>query len=512
MSDDHDRPSPEAYPRTEVCSRAEALTLTEAAAAVRAGRLSAATVVGRALVRADAQDAALGVFVTRFPEQSRVRAAAVDAEVAAGRDPGPLAGMPVGVKDIITDVQGPTTAQSLVDPRVPQEDAVVVRRLKAAGAVVVGKTTTMEYAFGNPDTAKPFPVPRNPWDTQRWAGGSSSGSGSGVAAGMFLGALGTDTAGSIRIPAAYCGVTGLMPTFGRVPRSGVVPLAPSLDHVGPLARSAADCALLLSVVAGPDPSDPEAADEPVDDYVGALTGDLTGVRIGVDDLDRFAADGIDPEQPSRFAAALAVLRDAGATLVDVEVPRYLELSVADVVTCLYEARAFHRTDLESRYLDFAEGFRTILTAAAVLTPEHHAQALAVAARGREDWAELTSDVDLVVTPSAHLGATLLTELAGPDPRRSTRSLHCGYFNPLGVPVLAVPIGLSSEDTPLSLSIAGRPFDEATVLRAGDALQRRTDHHLTVPVTRAEATRSESATVELLGQDLLALAAVLGWDS
>lgn len=484
------------------------LTLVEAAAAVHEGRLSATDLVADATSRADRDDAALGVFVTRYAAASRVRAAAIDAALAAGEDPGPLAGVPIGVKDIISEAQGPTTAQSVVDPQMSSTDAVVVQRLKAAGAVVVGKTTTMEYALGNPDAAKPFPVPRNPWDLQRWAGGSSSGSGSGVAANMFLGALGTDTAGSIRIPAAYCGVTGLMPTFGRVPRSGVVPLAPSLDHVGPIARSAADCALLLSVIAGPDASDPDSADVPVDDYVGALTGDLTGVRIGVDDLDRFAADGIDPEQPSLFAAALAVLRDAGATLVDVQVPHYLELTVADVVTCLYEARAFHLEHLETRYLDYGEGFRTILTAAALLTSEDHAQALEVAARGREDWAALTDDVDLVVTPSAHLGATLLTALAGPDPRRSTRSLHCGYFNPLGVPVLAVPIGLSAEDTPLSLSIAGRPFDEALVLRAGDALQRRTDHHRRVPGTRTDATRDESATIEVMARDLAALATVL----
>ncbi|WP_378731184.1 amidase [Nocardia brasiliensis] len=278
-------------------------SLTEAAAALRRRELTATDLVDRVLANADKHDSTLGVYLARFDERARAQAAAVDKKIADGLPLAPLAGIPLGVKDILAHSHAPTTAQSLVlDPAwgTSVGDCTVVRRLELAGAIVTGKTTTMEFAIGIPDPGKPFPVPRNPWDPARWAGGSSSGSASGVAAGMFLGAIGTDTGGSIRMPAAHTGTTGLKPTFGRVPKSGVVPLGYTLDHVGPIARSAADCALLLSVLAGPDDADPYSARVPIDDYVGALTGDLRGITIGVDNLDRYASAGIDPLQPQRL--------------------------------------------------------------------------------------------------------------------------------------------------------------------------------------------------------------------
>src|SRR5439155_8221099 len=225
----------------------------------------------------------LGSFLARFPETALERAEQADKELAAGVDLGPLHGVPLGVKDILAASEGPTTAQSLVlDPAwAAGKDAPVVRRLRASGAVIVGKASTMEFAIGHPEESKPFPIPRNPWDPARWPGGSSSGTGSGVAAGFFLAGLGTDTGGSIRIPSAFCGVSGLMPTFGRVPKSGCAPLGYSLDHVGPLARSAWDCAAMLQSLAGFDESDPDSADRPVPDYLSALRTDLRGVRVGV---------------------------------------------------------------------------------------------------------------------------------------------------------------------------------------------------------------------------------------
>src|SRR5882757_9881193 len=242
------------------------LTLTEAAAALRAGTTTSRRLDELALATADA----------------------ADAELAAGVDRGPLQGIPFGVKDILAMAEGPTTAQSdVLDPAWGAgRDAPVVARLKAAGAVLTGKTSTMEFAIGMPDGSKDFPVPRNPWNPATWPGGSSSGTGAGVAAGMFYAGLGTDTGGSIRIPAAFCGITGLMPTFGRVPKSGCVPLGYSLDHIGPMARSAEDCALMLQAMVGHDASDVTSLDVPVPDYLAALTGDLTGVRIGVDRLSR----------------------------------------------------------------------------------------------------------------------------------------------------------------------------------------------------------------------------------
>jgi aspartyl-tRNA(Asn)/glutamyl-tRNA(Gln) amidotransferase subunit A len=240
-------------------------TLDQAAAALRDGSSTSVGLTERLLARSDALDPKLGAWQSRFDAAALSRAAEADAELAQGTDLGPLHGLPLAVKDIIATSEGPTTAGSLVlDPEWGAgRDAPVVARLREAGAVIVGKTTTMEFAFGAPDPAKPFPAPRTPWDPNGWAGGSSSGSGAAVGAGLALAALGSDTGGSIRVPAALCGVSGLMPTYGRVPKSGVVPLAYSLDHVGPLALSARDCALLLGALAGPDPTDPSRADRPV---------------------------------------------------------------------------------------------------------------------------------------------------------------------------------------------------------------------------------------------------------
>src|SRR5690349_12603695 len=258
------------------------LTVEAAAAALRTGELTSGALTAACLARADALDPDLGTYLARFDDAALAAAAAADADLSAGVDRGPMQGIPVGMKDILAMPEGPTTAQSLVlDPAWGAgKEGPVVRRLKDAGAVITGKVTTMEFACGMPDFDKPFPIPRNPWDTSTWPGGSSSGTGNGIAAGMFLAGIGTDTGGSIRIPAAFCGTSGLMPTFGRVPKSGCVPLGFTLDHIGPLARSARDCAAMLGVIAGYDPSDPTCVDRPVPDFTAGLGGRLDGLRVG----------------------------------------------------------------------------------------------------------------------------------------------------------------------------------------------------------------------------------------
>ena len=250
-------------------TRQEPWTIRTAAAALRSGETTSVALVRSAHAAADLLDPQMGTWLDRYTEQSLSRAEQADAELAEGRDLGPLHGIPLGIKDILSTDEGPTTAQSLtMDPTWgDQGDGPVVARLRAAGAVIMGKTTTMEYAIGRPDFSKPFPVPRNPWNLDRWTGGSSSGTGNGVASGQILGGLGTDTGGSVRLPAAYNGVSGHKPTFGLVPKSGCVPLGMSYDHVGPLARSAWDCAALLSVMAGADPSDRTTVERPAIDYV-----------------------------------------------------------------------------------------------------------------------------------------------------------------------------------------------------------------------------------------------------
>ncbi|MFE3059592.1 amidase [Nocardia sp. NPDC059239] len=464
-------------------------SLTDAAAGLRNHEVSAVELVEQAIAQAERHDSEVGVFLSRFDDLAREHAERVDAKIATGGPLSPLDGIPLGVKDILAHPHGPTTAQSLVlDPDWANSVgcSIAVHRLEAAGGIVMGKTTTMEFAIGIPDPDKPFPVPRTPWDPECWAGGSSSGSGSGIAAGMFLGAVGTDTAGSIRIPAAFNGITGLKPTFGRVPKSGVVPLGHTLDHVGPMARTAADCALLLSVLAGPDPSDPYSARAPIPDYPAALTGDLHDVTIGVDNLDRYAAAGIDPEQPSLFTAALDTLRAAGATILPVQVPMYPEVIAIDIVVMLAEAHAYHRRDLLERWTDYGRGTRIVLAAGGAVTAADYVQAQRVRRIAQHRVADLLDRVDLIITPTGHLGAPRLDTIDQLQPLDVLASLHTPYWNPLGNPTLALPIGLSSTGTPLSMSITGKHFDESLVLRAGDAYQRRTAHHLAVPTALTKA--------------------------
>lgn len=448
------------------------LTLTEAAAALRDGTATSAALTEAALAAADRHDEEMGGFLSRFPGRSRAAAERADAELAAGTDRGPLHGIPFVVKDIIAAAEGPTTAQSLILDSAWGEavgDAVVVRRLREAGAVIVGKTSTMEFAIGLPDAAKPFPVPRNPWDLARWPGGSSSGTASTVSTGMAFAGLGTDTAGSIRIPAAFCGVTGLKPTFGRVPKSGCVPFGYTLDHIGPMARSAVDCAAVLEVVAGHHPSDPYSADVPAEPWSQALTGDLSGVRIGVDAL------GFDDEA---FPAAVEVLREAGAAVAPVQVPMYAEMSAVNVVVMLSEALAYHLGDLRTRWSDYGRSTRMLLGGGLAFTGADYVQAQRVRRVGRRALAELFQTVDAVVTPTVAGEAPLLD--GADDPMELFKDVHTGYWNPAGNPVIAAPIGFGPNGLPLSMQIATRPFDETLALRAADAFQRRTAHHLRLP--------------------------------
>jgi aspartyl-tRNA(Asn)/glutamyl-tRNA(Gln) amidotransferase subunit A len=460
------------------------MTISAAADALRAGEISSVELVSEAIAVADSVDAELGVFLDRYVESSLAAAQAADQAMSAGADIGPLHGIPLGIKDIITTADGPTTAQSLVhDSMSGTGDAAVVSRLRAAGGIIMGKTTTMEFAIGTPDSSKPFPIPRNPWLTSHWAGGSSSGSGSGVATGAVLGALGTDTAGSIRIPAAFCGVTGLMPTFGRVPKSGCVPLGYSLDHIGPLARSARDCALMLGVLAGVDPSCTSSLDVPVADYIGSLSGDLTGLRIGVDRLSRFAGDAEVPELAQIFDAATATLADLGAELVELELPYYGELTAADVVILVCEALAYHLPDLQTRWEDYFIATRRTISSGLFYSGADYVQAQRARRVGQLALAQTFTDVDLIVTPLSSAGATSFEDIDALVDGAGSGGfgpIHAPYWDASGHPVMSVPIGFTTTGLPLALQIAGRPFDEACVLRAGDAYQQATDWHLRVP--------------------------------
>lgn len=451
---------------------------------LRAGELTSVELVEAGIEAADRRDGALGVYLTRMDESALEEAERADAELRAGRDRGALHGIPVGVKDMIAVAGVPTTAQSLVRADAPAEtaDAPVVARLRAAGAVITGKTTTMEFGCGIPDPSKPFPVPRNPYNLDRWAGGSSSGSASGVAAGMFLAALGGDTAGSIRMPAAFCGVTGLLPSYGRVPRSGSVPLGYSLGRIGPLARTARDCAAVLAAIVGPHPGDPAGTavpppEVPFDDDRG-YGGDLAGLRVG---LVRDLPPGSDPALAGRLADVVAELAGLGASVAEVTLPYWSELIGATIVTAVCEGLAQHRADLRAHWADYFPASRGLLASGALFTGADYVQAQRVRRLAAGAVAELFGRVEVVLTPTAVVGAppfdALVTEAGHQDNAGLFGQVRTPYWNALGNPVVAVPIGPAESGLPLSVQLAGPVFGDTTILRVADAFQRHTEWHL-----------------------------------
>ncbi|HVX44346.1 MAG TPA: amidase [Mycobacteriales bacterium] len=457
-------------------------TIMDAATALRSGAVSSVELTRSVLERARTWDEPLGAFLARYDESALAAAAQADAELAAGIDKGPLHGIPLGIKDIITTREGPTTAQSLIlDPQWGnRQDAPVVARLRNAGAIIVGKTSTMEFAIGLPDPEKPFPVPRNPWDLDAWTGGSSSGTGAAVAAGLVLGGLGTDTGGSIRIPAAYCGITGLKPTFGRVPKSGCVPLGYSLDHIGPMARSAADCAAMLQIMAGYDASDPYSATDPVPDYAAALTGDLDGLRIGVERGALAAVPDAEPAVAAALDAAAAAFGELGATTAGFLLEGYADLTAVDWITMAAESFAYHRGDLAARWNDYGRPTRQFIAGGAMVSAADFLHVQRLRSQLARDVAGMFETHDVLIMPTAATGAPQIGSL---QLESLTPSIFTPAWNTVGLPVAAVPMGFTAAGLPLSLQIIGPPMADDLVLRVADAFQRRTDWHLRVPQLR-----------------------------
>ncbi len=462
-------------------------TIESVGAALRAGTTTSVELVHQCQTAADDLGETLGTWIVRFDEQARAAAVVADAELAAGRDRGPLHGIPLGIKDIIATDEGPTTAQSLVlDPHWgDQGDGPVMSRLRDAGAVIMGKTTTMEFAVGRPDFSKPFPVPRNPWNTDRWTGGSSSGTGNGVASGQFLGGLGTDTGGSIRLPAAYNGISGHKGTFGLVPKSGCVPLGMSYDHIGPMARSAWDCAAMLNVLAGPDRTDrttlaPKgpAGYSPVD-YLERIDHGLDGRRIGVIANERLIS-GSSGTTMAVFSEAEHQLIMSGAELQPFEVPLYDELCTAAFIALAAEAFAWHRSSLIERWSDYGRPTRLTIAQGALINGGDLVQIERVRQVARRRLLEQmdAESIDLLISPTTGYGAT---PFRGADPDAvATAALHTPAWNTTGFPALSVPMGFDRDGLPLGLQIIGRPFADDLVLAAGHAYQQSTDWHLRSP--------------------------------
>jgi aspartyl-tRNA(Asn)/glutamyl-tRNA(Gln) amidotransferase subunit A len=451
-------------------------------------QVSPVEVVRAHLDRIAALDSKLRAFITICADSALESARAAEADLMAGRPVGPLHGVPWAPKDLYSTKGVRTTGGSkILADSVPAADATVVARLARAGAIVLGKLNMHEFAYGPEGINAHYGDTRNPWssDAHRIAGGSSSGSGAAVAAGMAPGSLGSDTGGSIRIPASLCGITGLKPTYGRASRAGVLPLTWSMDHVGPMTRSARDCALMLGAIAGYDPADPTTSVLPVPDYGAALTGDVKGLRVGL--LRAHFTDVAAPEVRTAVEAAAKQFERAGAVVDEVNLTQVAHAGTASAAIVASEALAYHAAWMRSRPQDYQPDVRERLRIGAFVSGAHYVRAQQVRALVAREIDEALARRDVLLAPATPLAAPVLGEREttlgdGPSDVRAALLRCTRPFNFSGHPACAAPCGFTAAGLPIGLQLIGRPFDEATVLRIVDAYQRITDWHTRRPAT------------------------------
>ncbi len=461
-------------------------SMIELARLIASKEVSPVEVVRAHLDRIAAVDGTLKSYITVMGDSALESAKSAEAAVIAGNGLGPLHGVPIGLKDLYCTKGVRTTGGSkILGDWKPTEDAAVVSRLTAAGGIVLGKLNMHEFAYGPEGLNPHYGTPWNPWDkaTHRICGGSSSGSGAAVAAGICPGALGSDTGGSIRIPASLCGITGIKPTYGRVSRAGVLPLAWSLDHVGPMCRSAADCALMLGAMAGYDPRDPTTSVLPVPDYLAALTGQVKGLRIGV--LRAFYLESTDSAVRALVESAVKTLEGLGASAqeVNLELPKHAAGASYAVISP--EAYAYHENWIKTRPREYGADVRQRLLVGAFVSGTDYLKGQRVRALIRDEVDTALSKLDVLVCattpmPAPAVGQKEVRIGAEKQPVRPSLIRFTRPFNMTGHPAASVPCGFTAEGLPAGLQIIGRPFDEATVLRVADAYQRATDWHARRP--------------------------------
>ena len=448
-------------------------TIAEASRLIETKKLSPVELTDLCLRRIKALDPKLNSFLLVTEEGARKSAKKAETEIAAGRRKGPLHGIPIGLKDIYATKGIRTTAHSkvLVD-HVPSEDAVVTAKLAKAGTVLLGKLATHEFAIGGPSFDLPWPPARNPWNTDYSPGGSSSGSGAALAAGLVLGATGSDTGGSIRGPSSFCAVAGMKPSYGLVSRRGILPLAYTLDHAGPMAWTTEDCAILLQAMAGHDAKDTASAKVKTPDYRAALRRDLKGLRVGYIRHWQEGEHPIDPEMAKAVDKAVETMRKLGAEIRDVPLPDLADFAPAGRVIIYSEAFAVHAQHLQSRYNDYGERFRAGVTLAALFSASDYVQAM----RARQKLIDRTraamTEVDIMVVAAAPGPAT---KMVGFDPDAAFKRPSITMpFNLTGLPVMTVCCGFTASGLPLGMQVVGHPFGDATAMGAAHAYECATE--------------------------------------
>lgn len=459
------------------------LTIADASRALRSGTVSARELTDAYLARIEALNPRVNAYITVAADRARADADRADAERAQGIDLGPLHGIPVAHKDLYETAGIRTTGGGKFHAdNVPTRDSTPAAKLKAAGTVLLGKLNTHEYAYGGTTNNPHYGATRNPWDLDRIPGGSSGGSGAAIAAGLATATTGTDTGGSIRLPASFCGVVGLKPNFGRVSKAGVMPLSYRYDHTGPLTRTVQDAALMLNAMAGYDPADPTSIPMPPEDFTRKLHDGVRGLRIGV--LRNWFFENIQPDIGDAVETAIAELVRLGARMEDAAVSGAGEALGGTFGFVLAEAQGIHAEALRTRPQDFGDDVRELLQ-----SPAPDAAAMMSGMRANDAWTAACrvalEDYDVLLAPTVAITAPLIgqeiVDVGGAeDSVMGAMIRNTGPFNGAHLPALSVPCGFNGEGMPIGLQIVGRPFDEATVVQVGHAYEQATDWHLRKP--------------------------------
>ena len=454
------------------------LSAAQLSGLIRRKEISPVEVVTAHLDRIQATDGVLNSFITLLPEQALAAARRAESQIQSGQYKGPLHGIPVGLKDLFHTAGVKTTSGSRIfDNFIPDQDCTVASRFQQAGAILLGKLNMHQFAYGPTGENPDYGHMHNPWDPECYTGGSSGGSGSATAAGQCTITMGSDTGGSVRIPAALCGIVGLKPTYGLVSRHGLTALAWSMDHPGPMVRTVEDAALALNVIAGHDPKDATTSRAPVPDYTSALSGGVRGLRIGV--VKEYFEAALDPQVERATRKAMDTLEELGANVSEISFPMYEESQAISGTILMAEASAYHRELLARDGGLLYPPVRLRLEAGLFISAADYIKAQQARTRFNRAAAQLLEEVDLLAGPTEPVTAPPLLSTsvdAGGQTLGITAALtqYTRPYNITGFPAISVPCGFSEEGLPIGLQLAGRPFDDLTVLRAAHAYEQATE--------------------------------------
>ena len=461
------------------------LPATELSALIRSGDVSPVEAAEAYLDRIGQIDGKLNSYITVCRDEALAEAQQAEKEIAAGNYRGPMHGLPVAVKDqFYTKGIRTTGGSAILKDLVPNEDATVVANLKAAGSVLLGKLNMSEYAMGDA-FFHPFGTPHNPWDLSRNPGTSSSGSGAATAAFLCATSLGEDTGGSIRGPASFCGLVGIRPSWGRVSRYGVLGASWSMDTVGPISRTTADCAMTLGAIAGYDPKDPSTWDVPVPDYLSMLTGEIRGLKVGVIQ-ERVDTEAVDPEVRDNVVQAIAVLGELGSDIQEVSIPLIVHSAAISNTIILTDAAGVHRQGIDEHLGEYDHNIQIRLLVGSIIPAQAHQKAVKLRQVLRQQILDALEKVDVLVMPTSSIPASPIPTKAGIGSKQEVldglagRRSFTAPFNVANTPALSINCGFTSQNLPVGFQIAGKPFGEGTLFRVAQAYEQATDWHTRRP--------------------------------